>query len=608
MAIRVEFIKKRPGGRITVRPTLYEKNDVTLGRATDCDVFLGDLRVGLHHARLTQTAPNKARIDANDDHRVRVDGTQIRRREIGLNDGSVIRIGPYKLLLSPADNHGDMLITIELVEEPTAVRDKRDEKAVFSMQGYAPDKRAAAWILLTIILTIFLAIPVALHFRAKDAAAPGVSQQLALITSQHWLAGGMSSSHANLTDDCRDCHVQPFTRVMDETCLSCHEDMRNHAQPELMFAAAPNHDGAERWLASLRQELKIPEGRCGSCHLEHNGPAGIIPSGSQFCIDCHDDLDKSLPETKLVDVSNFARRHPEFSPQIILNPQLDPPALERISLVKHPKEDNGLIFPHDLHLKDEEVARKLATLPANLRARYGEYLDCADCHQPDAAGALIKPIEMERDCGDCHSLAFAASETQVRNLPHGEPVEVRRVLEDYYLAQATNLLLGDQPAGVLDRQLSADARARRDRLRSQAFANARQNTDAMVARIFSEDGICQKCHDNADPAEREGLPEMTPVRLTQTYLPMARFSHAAHMTGNIPCTTCHRAETSSDSSDVLMPSITTCRECHDDLSSRNTIASDCLTCHAYHDEPHSGEASAPLMTPAPLRADNGRTP
>ena len=600
MAIRVEFIKKRPGGRITVRPTIYDKSEVTLGRATDCDVFLGDLRVGLRHARLVQVSDNKARVEANADHRVRVDGTQIKRREISLNDNSVIRIGPYKLQLSAGEDAGSMVITIELVEEQTAVRDKRDELAVFSMRGYAPDKRATAWVLWSLIFAVFLAIPVALHFRAKDSDAASFSSKLALATDQHWLAGEMSSAHANLNEDCRSCHVKPFTRVMDETCLTCHEEMRDHAQPDAMLAAAPGHGGAGRWLAEVRTTLDIPEGRCGSCHFEHNGPSGVLPADSSICVDCHIELDQHFTETKLVNVSNFARRHPEFSPAIILDPESEPASMTRISLVQHPKENNGLEFPHDFHLNDEEVARKLETLPAAKRARYGADLDCVDCHQADAAGALIKPIEMETHCSDCHSLAFAAGDGNVRNLPHGEPGEVRETLEDYYLAQATNLLLGDQPSGILDRQLSADERARRERLRAQAFANARKNTDEMIARIFSEDGLCQKCHRNEDPATRVGLPDLTPVRLTENYFPMARFSHAAHMTGNIDCGTCHKAETSSQSEDVLMPSITVCRACHDDTKGRTAIASDCLTCHSYHDE----DGDAPTMQPARLRAEN----
>lgn len=600
MGIRVEFIKRRPGGRITVRPTLYDKNELSLGRATDCDVFLGDLRVGLKHAQLIRGSGAKARIEANGDHRVRVDGTQIRRREIGLNDGSEIRIGPYKILLSPADNEGGMLVTVELVEEPTPVRDRRDEKAVFSMRGYAPDKRATAWLLAVVVAGFFLAAPVALHFRAETnvlAGEPETGAVAAFAKTAHgnWLAGDLSSVHANLAQDCRACHAAPFERVADEACLTCHEDLHDHAEAEEMVAATPGHAGADQWLASLRAGLDIPQGRCGSCHFEHNGAEGVIPRQAQLCIDCHADLDSRLPETKLVNVSNFVRFHPEFSPAIVLDPQTG--ETTRVSLVDHPKEKNGLIFPHDFHLKDEEVIRKLETLPAGLRAKYGAELDCADCHQPDAAGALIKPIEMETHCSDCHSLAFATTETQTRSLPHGEPAEVRRVLEDFYLAQATNLLLGEQSENLLERQLSADARTRRERLRAQAFAEARENTDTMIARVFSEDGVCRKCHENEDSAAREELPELTPVRLTENYFPMANFSHAEHMTSNVKCTTCHKAETSTESADVLMPSITICRACHNDTPGRTAIASDCLTCHSYHDD-----EDAPPMQPARLRA------
>ena len=600
MAIRVEFIKRRPGGRITVRPTLYDKQRLSLGRATDCDIFLGDLRVGLRHAELIQVSPTKARIEANGDHRVRVDGAQIRRREIGLSDGSEIRIGPYKVLLTPADNEGGMLVTVELVEEPTPVRDRRDEKAVFSMRGYAPDKRATAWILAVVVTALFMAAPIALHFRAKSSVVAGEPEtgavaSLAKTAHGNWQAGDLSSAHANLAQDCRACHAAPFQRVADEACLTCHEDLRDHAQAEEMLAAMPGHAGAEQWLASLRAGLDIPEGRCGSCHLEHNGAEGVIPRQSQLCIDCHADLDVRLPETGLVNVSNFVRFHPEFSPAIILDPQTA--TTTRVSLVDRPKEKNGLIFPHDFHLKDEEVARKLETLPDPMRAKYGADLDCADCHKPDAAGALIKPIEMETHCSDCHSLAFATTEAETRTLPHGEPAEVRRVLEDLHLAQATNLLLGEQPEKLLERQLSADARMRRDRLRAQAFSDARQNADAMIARVFSENGVCRKCHENENPAARTGLAELTPVRLTESYFPMANFSHAEHMTSNVKCTTCHKAEASPQSADVLMPSITVCRACHNDTPGRTAIASGCLTCHSYHDD-----EDAPPMQPAQLKA------
>ena len=84
---------------------------------------MGDLRVGLHHATLIQVSPTKVRIEANNDHRVRVDGAQIRRRDISLSEQAVIRIGPYQLSLAATEKAGELLITIELVEPPTPVGD-----------------------------------------------------------------------------------------------------------------------------------------------------------------------------------------------------------------------------------------------------------------------------------------------------------------------------------------------------------------------------------------------------------------------------------------------------------------------------------------------------
>lgn len=595
MTIRVEFIRQRPGGRITVKPTVYDKKELTLGRATDCDIFLPDLRVGLHHARLAHLSRDRVRIETSEDHRMRVDGALLRRRDIALDHHSDIRIGPYQLQLKEAETPGDLLISIELVEPSTAVGEAGDEDEFFSMKGYAPDRRASAWALMIVVAAAFLALPVFAYLRGGDqpTAEKTPVQRVATIGNQNWLSGSMSSAHANLVSNCRGCHETAFARVRDETCLSCHADMRNHAHADRLAAARPSDDAPEAWLVEMRARLNIPEGRCGSCHFEHNGPKGVTPASSDFCVDCHRTLDERLPETDFVNVINFARYHPEFKPNVIVEPHAVAPLYRRVSLVDRPKEANGLTFPHDFHLKDEEVRRKLETLGDAARERWGDELDCADCHRIDAAGALFAPIEMEKQCGDCHSLAFAAEEySTVRFLPHGEPEQVRSVLQDFYFAQATALLLGDD-ANVLDRQLSAEARARRERLREQAFNNARASTQAMIGRIFSEDGICQKCHTVDAATLRDGVPEIEPVRLTSRYLPYANFSHAEHMSGNIECVACHRAESSSETADVLMPSITVCRTCHDDVRGKKAIASDCLTCHAYHDDD-----AAPLMTPA----------
>lgn len=598
MSIRVEFIRRRAGGRITVRPTVYEKNEVTLGRATDCDVYLPDLRVGLQHARILHLAAGKARVEARSDYQIRINGASVRRRDVMAGDGSEVRIGPYRIELSLSETAGELLVSIELVEPVTTKTDKSSLRRALWKSSFVPPKRPTAWMLAVTTLSVFLVLPLIGHFNSTTSPGP-IAQ-----TRHLWLAGEMSSVHANLVQDCAICHTEPFVRVRDEACLSCHTETRNHADAGRLNESAPEPAGPALWTASLKAALDIPEERCGSCHFEHDGQSGVRPIDSAMCADCHMDLSRRLADTPLHDVSSFARHHPEFKPTIIVARDNDTPLLDRISLAQRPREDNGLKFPHDFHLKNEEVARKAATLSGAARARVGEALDCGYCHKPDAAGAMFLPVVMETACADCHSLAFATDgRGNIRNLPHGEPQEVRRVLEDFYLAQATTLLLDGNAGSLVDRQLTTEARARRERLRDQAFADARRSTDAMIARIFSEDGVCQKCH-VAPITSVDGEPvKITPVVLSDVFMPKARFSHAKHTTGNLSCASCHEAERSSQSSDVLLPGIAVCRDCHAATGTQQARLAECLTCHAYH-----GDGSAPLMHPAVTRRAAGEQP
>jgi predicted CXXCH cytochrome family protein len=594
MAITVRFIRRRAGGRITIRPTTFDGREIVIGRATDCDVFLPDLRVSLHHARFTQVGPRRALIEALGERRIKVGGAVVSRREVSLEDGEKILIGPYQMTVEPGANDGDVLLSIELVQPSAAPVDQHEEEEIFSLKAVAPDKRAGAWLLGLLVLGVLLAYPVFSFFTGMSGAAQG-GRGGGYAADRPWLSGKMSSAHANLVNECATCHEKAFVRVGDDVCLSCHEGTLNHTHAEMLAAAAPHAEGASAWLVKVRASLDIPEGRCGSCHFEHNGPEGVTPSDQRLCTECHDDLTSRLANVSLLDVGDFST-HPEFRPTVVVEAGKDAPKVERISLAAAPRESSGLIFPHDFHLTDPEVLRKLATLAPAEQRGFGEDMDCAGCHQIDAGGALFAPIEMERNCAMCHSLVFAVSDAGERRvLPHGEPEDVARVLEDFYYAQASQLALADPEIGVLDRQLTSEARARRERLREQAFGKAREETERMVARVFSDGGICQKCHTVTPPAAGQARTDyhVADVSLLDRFMPKAHFVHAAHMTGNIECATCHASETSSSSTDLLMPAVATCRECHGKSDGKGGIASDCLTCHVYH-----GGADAPPMTAA----------
>src|SRR3546814_16037480 len=76
----------------------------------------------------------------------------------------------------------------------------------------------------------------------------------------------------------------------------------------------------------------------------------------------------------------------------------------------------------------------VARMAASFRGRYdfGKKLECANCHRVEADGVRVKPVEMERDCAMCHSLAFEKVDGVTRKLRHGEPDKVVADLTAYY--------------------------------------------------------------------------------------------------------------------------------------------------------------------------------
>ena len=61
-------------------------------------------------------------------------------------------------------------------------------------------------------------------------------------------------------------------------------------------------------------------------------------------------------------------------------------------------------------------------------------------------------------------------------------------------------------------------------------------------------------------------------------MPRAGFDHTPHLM--VKCQSCHAAEASSKTSDVLMPNQATCASCH---APAKGAESRCFECHRYHD-------------------------
>ena len=106
----------------------------------------------------------------------------------------------------------------------------------------------------------------------------------------------------------------PFVAVQDGACTECHKGLRDHAKAGDMKTTHPKAAGFDAQLGKISEMFGRPIDRCASCHVEHNTREKMIPADQGLCADCHRDLDKHLPATKLKNVSDFGSGHPEFRP------------------------------------------------------------------------------------------------------------------------------------------------------------------------------------------------------------------------------------------------------------------------------------------------------
>ncbi len=318
--------------------------------------------------------------------------------------------------------------------------------------------------------------------------------------------------------------------VLDAACLKCHAGQNFH-QP-----------GA-------------PQISCAFCHAEHQG-IKIAATTDANCDFCHGDAAKMAGSGTVPLVHHFATDHPQFA-----------------FITEKWRNPDTLKFNHQLHL----TGATIPTLPG------GKKLDCAFCHQPDAAGAYMQPVSFEKDCRICHSLQFDPQTPELR-LPHGSADFVSAFLhslpEQYTkLAAAENVadendFVRQKLAGLRSQFGSGEELEQRVFFSTATFGPAAQigTLSGATRAVFPG---CAYCHEVKAPGA--GLPEVTPPVMRERWLPEANFSHAAH--ANIACAQCHDAVHSQDNADILLPPKETCAQCH---SPRGGVASSCAECHIYH--------------------------
>lgn len=586
MSFIVRQIARTAEGREIIRPSAFDKDQLTVGRGTDSDIHLPDLAVTLHHVTIRLITAQRVAIDAIAGLPFDLDGRQVTTSaEADAARGATIRLGSHVLALSKGEGEeaGKVIISVERVGAVSDASEAKDEAKVFSLAGKIPGKRTAAWVLGIAVLALFLAWPIFSYMTAN----PGVdkARPIAFHADEMWSSGKLSLVHSSLQNNCQACHVNAFESVRDESCLTCHDTLHDHADPKRLLAAMPDKDAGGRFQRAVAGAFNVPEGSCAQCHSEHEGAKELPVTAERFCSDCHTGLNEKLNDTKILNASGFeGDKHPQFRPAVQTS-STPRPVIQRISLDARPLEDTGIKFPHAMHLsKTNGVARMAQTM--QVEYGFGQSLVCADCHVTDPTRTRFAQITMEKNCQMCHSLSYDRIDGTVRTLRHGDPAQVIADLRAFY--RSTGPVRPINFGGMRRRPGDYPAQQTASTF-NFAAASRSMGAEAAIRGVFSDGGACFDCHKVLSPAESgTGTWGIVPVRIPDRYMNKGWFDHGSHETET--CQSCHAAEQSNSASDVLLPKIASCQQCHGGEKSVKQVASSCAMCHDYH-----MDQTAPLM-------------
>ncbi len=556
---------------------------LALGRAASCKIYLPDPRVRLEHASIHRAEDGFLHLDAAGPVFV----NQRAQNTVRLAVGQKITIGPYDFVVDSLEDGPGLpgaRLTLSFAQRAGAQPGQSavQEEALGGLRQGWVTRRRLAW-LFSLVMLVCAGLPVWHAYHPPDqplpfATAPGwqteavtwVRAQTARLDT-FWNPGPVSSAHQTFAQDCRSCHDQPFARVADTTCTSCHKTTGTHVADKSLDHAA------------------FQGQRCATCHKEHQGAASMRTVDAIGCEQCHGNVRAFAPGTTLPDVSDFGRNHPEFRLSVRLPGE--PQRVQRVAQTAALRNDTGLKFPHDIHLA--RVGIKSPTGPASTGGRV--VLECANCHRPDAAGARFEPVQMARDCQACHRLSVDPQAPE-REVPHAAPADVAVAVREIYASLAVDRIPVSLVTvnSLLQRPQAQPALA----VATSAGRWVQQQSERTLAGMMeSTNGVCKTCHAVERQPAAKTVPDrwqIRPIVVTGHWLPKSQFSHTQHQ--NASCTSCHDAGTSKTAADILIPDLASCRTCHAGAKADDRkVASRCDSCHGFHskvEHPAFGKTAA----------------
>jgi hypothetical protein len=537
------------------REVIVQTRRLTIGRASDQHLQIADTKVFPNHAviRAGRGREGAVVIEALTPSGVTVNGRN--RLVCTLSAGDEIRVGPAIMVVEPSQKGTPFTLRFRMAEQEGS---RLDRLHVLSLSDSGLSKRFWSLMLASGVAAIFLLVPMAAAL--YQPLRPLLRASAVVPNDALWSPGPLHASHQFIGSDCNACHTSPFAPIENVQCTNCHSKVEHH-------------------VPVTSQDIKLfDQRRCGECHVEHAETPSVVSRDQRLCSDCHDKLNVLSPQTQLLNVADFGRDHPDFRVSALQGQEGDKGVewtTVRLDVLSgSPRfERSRLRFSHNQHL-----ARKGIKGPNG-----DEVLICRNCHEPDSSGRLMLPIQMEKNCSRCHSLRFDEKDpTSI--VPHGDIEGVYETLLSHFSRQFLEGDVGStrraaisvrRPGGQPGMVLTRD-----EQFRARNWAEQQSLT---AARDLFEKRVCVDCHEVTKLPERIGIEQwkVEPVKLTQTWMPRARFNHEAHKTTE--CLTCHTGtNVSKRSNDVLMPDINVCRTCHSGAEDRNKLPSDCLMCHQFH--------------------------
>ena len=357
--------------------------------------------------------------------------------------------------------------------------------------------------------------------------------------------------------------------------------------------------------------------RCGYCHHEHSGTDSVVSSDERLCASCHTDLKSYFAETDLGNAGRFDSLHPQFRPSFTRF-EAGLPKVVRVSMDDSAqlKETSNLHFPHKVHLEkitQRDAAGKAIKGGIRSAERGLVELSCASCHQTEPGGGLMQPVVFEDHCQECHKLTIPGDE--LREVPHGDLAKALSTIEDYFSGWALrggyiNLLAPDV---VLERRIPGQDLSDAERRVALAWAKQQAQYAAGEMLEYTTCGVCHEAERSAAEGNIGGW-KMQPPAVNTVWLPKHEFSHSKHDT--MTCKSCHMAEQSKESSDVLLVGengkvgIDACRDCHaSQHAPKDKVASTCIACHGFHVAKHATlDLLAPTSVVAALAPESAAPP